>query len=66
VPPQEVAEWAGHSVYVLLKVYARCLDGERDASNDRIATKLAGTEDKRQSAGQTAAGALAPGAVFVP
>ena len=44
VPPQEVAERAGHSVYVLLKEYARCLDGERDAANDRITDKLGGTD----------------------
>jgi integrase len=27
VPPTTVAEWAGHSVEVLLKIYAKCLDG---------------------------------------
>ena len=27
VPPATVAEWAGHSVEVLLKIYAKCLDG---------------------------------------
>ena len=36
VPPTEVAERAGHSVKVLLSVYAACLDGERDAYNARI------------------------------
>jgi integrase len=36
VPVAEVAERAGHTVEVLLKVYARCLDGERGASNQRI------------------------------
>ncbi|MFC7480124.1 tyrosine-type recombinase/integrase [Luedemannella flava] len=30
VPPAEVAAWAGHSVEVLLKIYAKCLDGERN------------------------------------
>lgn len=28
VPPTQVAEWAGHSVEVLLSVYAKCLDGQ--------------------------------------
>jgi integrase len=28
VPPVQVAEWAGHSVNVLLRVYAKCIDGE--------------------------------------
>ena len=27
VPPTMVAEWAGHSVEVLLRIYAKCLDG---------------------------------------
>lgn len=36
VPVAEVAERAGHTVEVLLKVYARCLDGERITSNRRI------------------------------
>jgi len=29
VAPTQVAEWAGHSVDVLLKIYAQCLDGEQ-------------------------------------
>jgi integrase len=32
VPPTQVAAWAGHSVHVLMRIYAKCLDGqERDA-----------------------------------
>jgi hypothetical protein len=27
VPPTTAAEWAGHSVEVLLRIYAKCLDG---------------------------------------
>jgi integrase len=26
VPATDVAEWAGHSVEILLKIYAKCLD----------------------------------------
>ncbi len=36
----EVAERAGHSVDVLLRVYAKCLDGQRDVTNQRIAGAL--------------------------
>ena len=36
VPPTEVAARAGHSVAVLLSVYAKCLDGQRDTFNARI------------------------------
>jgi integrase len=42
VPPTEVAERAGHSVKVLLSVYAACLDGERDTYNARIQDLLDG------------------------
>ncbi|HEX5996630.1 MAG TPA: hypothetical protein VFY84_15925 [Jiangellales bacterium] len=41
VPATEVAERAGHSVDVLLKVYAKCLDGDRDRMNARIEAALA-------------------------
>jgi integrase len=36
VPPTEVAARAGHSVDVLLKVYAKCIYGQRDAVNSKI------------------------------
>lgn len=32
----EVAERAGHSVDILLKVYAKCIDGQRGVANQRI------------------------------
>lgn len=36
VEPTRVAEWAGHSVSVLLRVYAKCLDGGEDVARARI------------------------------
>ncbi|MEV0963714.1 site-specific integrase [Streptomyces sp. NPDC049910] len=36
VPAPEVAARAGHSVDVLLKIYARCIDGQEQEMNDRI------------------------------
>ncbi|MGH3322231.1 MAG: tyrosine-type recombinase/integrase [Streptosporangiaceae bacterium] len=36
VPPQQVAEWAGHSVDVLLRVYAKCVAGHQDEAKQRI------------------------------
>lgn len=36
VQPAEVAERAGHTVDVLLKVYAKVLDGQRETSNKKI------------------------------
>jgi len=41
VPAPEVAERAGHSVDVLLKVYAKCIDGQREFANQRIKAVLA-------------------------
>ena len=40
VPATQVAEWAGHSVHVLMKVYAKCVDGEDEAARRRIGTAL--------------------------
>lgn len=38
--PTEVGEHAGNSGKVLLTVYAKCLDGQDDAHNERIAALL--------------------------
>lgn len=40
VPATDVADRAGHSVDVLLKVYAKCLDGDRERFNARIEAAL--------------------------
>jgi integrase len=40
VPPTEVAARAGHSVAVLLRVYAKCLDGQGDVANRLIEAAL--------------------------
>lgn len=40
VPATEVAERAGHSLAVLLSVYAKCMDGERGTYNARISAVL--------------------------
>ena len=40
VSPLQVAERAGHSVEVLLRVYAKCLDDGEDIANTRIDTAL--------------------------
>ena len=36
VPAPQVAEWAGHSVDVLLRVYARCIYGQQYEAKRRI------------------------------
>ena len=36
VPPTQVAEWAGHSVEVLLTIYAKCIEGRDQVWFDRI------------------------------
>ena len=40
----------GHGVAVLLKIYARCIDGQATAANQRIAEAL-GTRDTEQDLG---------------
>jgi hypothetical protein len=46
----EVARRAGRSVAVLLKIYARCIDGQADAANKRITDALS-TQDSEQDPG---------------
>jgi integrase len=45
VPATEVARRAGHSIAVLLKVYAHCIDGQADGVNKRIADALGSADD---------------------
>lgn len=40
--PVRVAEWAGHSVHVLLKVYAKCLDGGDLQAREQVERRLKG------------------------
>jgi integrase len=40
VPPTQVAEWAGHSVAVLLRVYAKCIAGQDETARDQIGRAL--------------------------
>lgn len=40
VPATEVAERAGHSVKVLLQIYAKCIQGQHERANKRIADAL--------------------------
>ena len=49
VPATQVAQWAGHSVHVLLKVYASCIDGQDEAARKRIEGAL-GTDDQAEKA----------------
>ncbi len=40
VPPAQIAEWAGHSVAVLHKDYAKCIDGQDQMAKRRIEDAL--------------------------
>jgi hypothetical protein len=40
VPPTQVAEWAGHSLDVLLRIYAKCLIGQDALAKRRISEAL--------------------------
>lgn len=50
VTPTEAARRLGHSVTVLLQVYAGCLDGEEQTANERIDDALARYERKTAEA----------------
>lgn len=41
VPATEAARRLGHSVAMLLKRYANCVDGQEQAANERIMAALA-------------------------
>jgi integrase len=36
VPSTQVTEWAGHSLAVILQIYAKCLVGQEEAARRRI------------------------------
>ncbi|GLX06173.1 hypothetical protein Misp03_31000 [Microbispora sp. NBRC 16548] len=38
----EAAERAGHGINVMLRVYAKCIDGQREIANQRIQAALVG------------------------
>jgi integrase len=40
VPATQVAEWAGHSVDVLLRIYAKCIVGQDEIAKRRISEAL--------------------------
>jgi hypothetical protein len=40
VPPVQVTERAGHSVAVLLRIYAKCIDGQDQLNRRRIQDML--------------------------
>lgn len=50
--PAQVAEWAGHSVGVLLRVYAKCIAGRQDEAKRRVleATRPASEDSGNQPA----------------
>ena len=50
IPPAQVAEWAGHSVAIPLKIYAKCLDGQDAIAKRRIEEALGdpGEDEQRR------------------
>jgi integrase len=50
--PAQVADWAGHTVDVLMRVYAKCVAGQQDEAKRRIlaATRPLGTLDPTRDA----------------
>ena len=56
VPPTEVAAWAGHSVEVLMRVYAKCMTGLEDVwigrMNDALHLQDPQPDDDHRTADQ--------------
>jgi hypothetical protein len=50
-----VAEWAGHSVEILLKIYAKCLDGGVELLRRRVQAALGHGSDGSDGAANLAA-----------
>jgi integrase len=40
VPPTLIAEWAGHGVDVLMKIYAKCIDGQEEMARRLVETAV--------------------------
>jgi len=49
VAPPQVAEWAGHSVAILLRIYAKCISGQQDEAMRRI---FDATQNERAEPGE--------------
>lgn len=50
VPPTIVAQWAGHGVDVLLKVYAHAVDGQAEIAMKRIEEALNDEDGEAEAA----------------
>lgn len=46
VDPAQVAEWAGHSVETLLRIYAKCLDGNAERAKKLILESLPAEDEE--------------------
>jgi integrase len=53
VPAIQVAEWAGHSVQVLMRVYAKCIEGQQEENTSRIPCALGGAAVDRNQPNQS-------------
>ena len=53
VPATEIAAWAGHSVEMLLRVYARCVAGLEEVWISRMEASLRPPAAEPEDAGQT-------------
>ena len=60
VDPAQVAEWAGHTVDVLMRVYAKCVAGQQDEAKRRILEATKPTAERDTATHRSAPGAPAP------
>ena len=56
VSPSQIAEWAGHSVQMLLNTYVKCVEGQHDRDRQRIDEVLNGEPGETQHSAQRCLG----------
>jgi len=66
VPSAHVAEWAGQSIEVLLRIYAKCLDGEKATMRRRGEDALGLTRDTPDTPGKLRRATVVNLAAYLP
>jgi integrase len=66
VPATQVAEWAGQSIEILLRIYAKCLDGEQATMRRRVGDALGLAADTPGAPGKLRRGQAVNLAAYLP
>jgi hypothetical protein len=66
VPSTQVAEWAGQSIEILLRIYAKCLAGETATMRRRVEDALGLTRDAPSAPGKLGRSTAVNLAAYLP